>query len=84
MKILFPKSLRAPLDRLAQFAVLQCCRRQIPDLIVDRSLPLEKKMDTLAGWLETLYARGVFSGTVLIAKSGKIYFEKHYGFTDLD
>ena len=84
MKVSFPKFLRAPIDRLVQFAVLQCCRRQIPDLVVGRSLPLDKKMDVLADWLEALYARGIFSGSVLIAKSRKIYFEKHCGFTDLD
>jgi CubicO group peptidase (beta-lactamase class C family) len=84
MKGSFFKFLRAPIDRLIQFAVTQCCRRQIPVLSAGRSLPPEKKMDILAGWLDTLYARGVFSGAVLIAKAGKIYFERYYGFTDLD
>jgi CubicO group peptidase (beta-lactamase class C family) len=84
MIISFPKALRAPIDRLSRFAILQCRRRQIPDLIVSRGLPLEKKLDALTDWLDRLYARGVFSGSVLIAKSGKIYFEKYYGFTDAD
>jgi CubicO group peptidase (beta-lactamase class C family) len=84
MQCSFFKALRAPMDRLLQFAARQCCRRQIPRLDAVRAPTLEKKLDVLAGWLDTVYARGAFSGTVLIARSGKICFERHYGFTDVD
>jgi CubicO group peptidase (beta-lactamase class C family) len=74
---------RAPMHGLLQFVARQCCRAKMPALTVDPSLPWEKRMEASAGWLETLYARGVFNGTVLAAKSGKICFERHYGFADL-
>jgi CubicO group peptidase (beta-lactamase class C family) len=84
MKISFSKTFRAPMDWLVQFAASQCCRRKIPRLTVTRSLPLEKRMGLLTDWLDTLYSREAFNGTALIAKSGKICFERHYGFTDVD
>ncbi len=84
MKISFSKTLRAPMDWLVQFAAAQCCRRKVPRLTVTRSLPLEKRMRLLTDWLDTLHSREAFNGTVLIAKSGKICFERHYGFADVD
>jgi len=68
---------------LFQSIALLCCRAKMPRLTVDPSWPLAARMDALGGWLATLYARGVFNGTVLIAKSGKICFERHYGFADI-
>ncbi len=41
-------------------------------------------MDRLAGWLKAHCSRGAFNGTVLIADRGRICFEKHCGFTDID
>jgi CubicO group peptidase (beta-lactamase class C family) len=45
---------------------------------------LQQRIDRLADWLEALYSRGAFNGTVLIAERGRICFEKHCGFTDID
>jgi N-acyl-D-amino-acid deacylase len=84
MKISLSKTLGLPIDWLVQFAAFQCCRRKIPSLTVGQSLPLEKGMDLLTDWLETLYSRDAFGGTVLIAKFGRICFEGHYGFADID
>ena len=41
-------------------------------------------MDVLADWLDALSSRELFNGTVLIAKQGRICFERHYGFADPD
>ena len=38
----------------------------------------------LAEWLDALYSGGTFNGTVLIAERGRICFERHYGFADVD
>jgi CubicO group peptidase (beta-lactamase class C family) len=68
---------------LFQFIAMQCCRAKMPGLRVDPSLPLEHRMDALGDWLATLHARGIFNGTVLIAGSGEVCFERHYGFADI-
>jgi len=83
MSISFSKMLSAPMDRLVQLAASQCARRKVPRLTVGRSLPLEKRMELLSGWLDALHARDVFNGTVLIAKDGRTCFEAHYGFADV-
>ena len=83
MPISLADSLRAPIDWIVHLAISQCCRRKVPRLISSESLPLEKRMERLNAWLEGLYSRGVFNGTVLIAKAGKICFERHYGSADI-
>jgi len=49
-----------------------------------QSSPMAQSTDRLADWLDTIYSRGAFNGTVLIAERGSICFEKHCGFTDVD
>jgi CubicO group peptidase (beta-lactamase class C family) len=46
--------------------------------------PLQQRTDRLADWLDAVYSRGAFNGTVLVAERGRILFEKHCGFTDVD
>lgn len=75
--------LQAQIDRLKEFVTDACCRQKISPLKIGRARSFGEKSANLANWLETLYARGAFNGSVLIAKSGKILFEKHYGFTDI-
>jgi CubicO group peptidase (beta-lactamase class C family) len=84
MRMSFFDALRAPIDRLVEFAAAQCCRRAIPALTVAQSLPLPTRIDRLADWLDRLHSRGTFNGTVLIARRGSILFERHYGFADVD
>jgi CubicO group peptidase (beta-lactamase class C family) len=76
--------LRGPADRLAGFAAAQRCRSLISDLVVDPAIPFNAKLDRVDDWLQTLYRRDVFNGTVLIAEDGEICFERHYGYADLD
>jgi len=84
MNIAFTKALRAAVDRLIEFAGSECCRRKIPSLIAGRAWPLENNTEAVGDWLETIYARGAFNGTVLFATGGRIYFHRHYGFSDID
>jgi hypothetical protein len=70
MPISFVKTLRAPIDRLLELAVLQCSRRKLPRLRVARTLPIESKMKALADWLDALHQRDVSNGAVLIALHG--------------
>lgn len=58
--------------------------RRIPRLTVGRSLPPEQRLDGVADWLDALCARGLFNGTVLIARSGEVLLERHCGFADLE
>ena len=58
-------------------------RSGIPDLRVNRSLPWNGKRDAIADWLDTLYTRDIFNGTVLIAEQGNIQFQQSYGFADI-
>jgi CubicO group peptidase (beta-lactamase class C family) len=83
MKNLLSRLLRGPADRLAEFAAAQRCRTLISDLVVDPAMPFKAKLDRVDDWLQTLYRRGVFNGTVLIAEHGEIRFERHYGYADL-
>jgi CubicO group peptidase (beta-lactamase class C family) len=55
----------------------------IPPLAVDRTLPPELKANGVADWLQDIYRRNLFSGSVLIAKVGNIAFEGQYGYADL-
>jgi CubicO group peptidase (beta-lactamase class C family) len=57
--------------------------RDVSSLNVTASMPLELRLDLLAKWLAGLHARDTFNGTVLIAKDGKVLFERHLGFADL-
>jgi CubicO group peptidase (beta-lactamase class C family) len=63
-------------------ALLPSRTGKIPSLTVSGSVPLE--LDVLADWLDEIYSRQAFNGTVLIAQGGKICFERHCGFTDID
>jgi CubicO group peptidase (beta-lactamase class C family) len=84
MKFPFLKTLRAPIDDFVQLAAVQCCRRKIPSLGVSRSLPFERRIELLTEWVDKLCARGAFNGTVLIAKGGRICFQRTYGAADDD
>ncbi len=77
------RTLRGKIEGLVESITDACCRQKISPLKIDRARSFEEKSPALANWLETLYARGAFNGGVLIAKSGQILFEKHYGFTDI-
>ena len=80
----FAKALQGPMDWLTETAAAQCCRRKVPNLAIQRSLPMSDKLEHTAEWLAGIFARGAFNGTVLIARHGEICFERHYGFTDID
>ncbi len=82
MEIPFLRSLRAPADRIVQIAAVRCCLRKIPDLAMPRSAPLGLRLALVADWLDTLNAREIFSGSVLVARQGKVLIERHYGFAD--
>lgn len=84
MKNAFFETVLAPVEQLVEFAGSECCRRKIPNLTIGRSLSREESAEVVADWLDTIYARGGFNGTVLFARGGRIYFERHYGFTDVD
>ena len=84
MKIPFARTLRAPINRVLQFAATQCCLRKIRRLTVSRSLPLEERIVLLGEWLDRLHSRQAFNGTVLLAELGRIFFEQHYGIADAD
>jgi CubicO group peptidase (beta-lactamase class C family) len=77
------RTLRGKIEGLAESITDACCRQKISPLRTGRAHSFEEKSSALANWLEKLHARGAFSGSVLIAKSGKILFEKHHGFTDI-
>ena len=55
----------------------------IPDLVADPSLSFHQQLRQAAEWLDGLYQRGTFNGTVLISEEGKVVFEQHYGFADV-
>jgi CubicO group peptidase (beta-lactamase class C family) len=55
----------------------------IPPLAVDRALPPEMRADGVAGWLDALYRRSLFSGAVLVARVGQVCFQGQYGYADL-
>jgi CubicO group peptidase (beta-lactamase class C family) len=76
--------LRSQLDRFVEWLTDICCKQKISPLKIARALSPNEKMAALDRWLDGIYRRGAFSGGVLIAKSGKVLFEKYYGFTDLD
>lgn len=80
----FASTLRGAMVGIAEFAGSRYGRFRIPRLRIDESLPLGKKLDLLDAWLEKLYARGMFNGTVLIAQSGRVLFHKNYGYADID
>lgn len=84
MKIPFLKTLRAPVDEFLRVAAAQCCLRKIPELTVPRSAVPDQRMAAVTDWLDTLDARQVFNGSVLIAKEGNILLERHCGFADAD
>jgi N-acyl-D-amino-acid deacylase len=84
MKNPLTRLLRGQADRLAEFATSQRCRSLISDLVVDPAIPFKAKLDRVDDWLQILYRRDLFNGTVLIAKDGEIRFERHYGYADLD
>jgi CubicO group peptidase (beta-lactamase class C family) len=56
----------------------------IPHLVVDRGLPLHVRTNGVADWLHAIYRRNLFSGAVLLARDGKICFERQYGYADLE
>ncbi len=60
-----------------------CCRRGIPRLRVDHAGDLADRIGPITAWLGDVCARGVFSGTVLIAQSGRVLAERSSGFADL-
>jgi CubicO group peptidase (beta-lactamase class C family) len=74
---------RAQFDRLTEWLTDICCKQKISPLKIDPSLTPSAKIEALRRWLDTIYARGAFSGGVLIAQRGKIIFEQYYGFTDI-
>lgn len=76
--------LRAQFDRFIEWLTDICCKQKISPLKINPSLSFEKKAGALDRWLDGIYRRGAFSGGVLIAKNGKVLFEKYYGFTDID
>jgi CubicO group peptidase (beta-lactamase class C family) len=81
MSIPFLEKLRASADRLFEYAD---SLRRIPRLTVGQSLPPKARLDAAADWLDGLCTRGLFNGTVLIARRGEILLEKQCGFADLD
>jgi CubicO group peptidase (beta-lactamase class C family) len=76
--------LRAQFDRFIEWLTDICCQQKISPLKISAALAPQEKLIALDRWLDGIYKRGAFSGGVLIAKSGKILFEKFYGFTDID
>jgi CubicO group peptidase (beta-lactamase class C family) len=84
MKIPFLRALRAPVDRLVNVAAVRCCLRKIPTLAGPRSGSLDQRIAAVTDWLDTLDARQVFNGSVLIAKEGNILLERHCGFADAE
>lgn len=84
MKIPFLRALRAPVDRLVQAAAARCCLRKVRALTLPRSGTPDQRLARVTEWLDALGARQVFSGSVLIAKEGKVLLERHYGFADAE
>jgi CubicO group peptidase (beta-lactamase class C family) len=84
MKNSLSRLLREPADRFAEFVTAQRCRSLISDLVVDPAIPFKANLDRVDDWLQTLYRREIFNGTVLIVEDGEICFERHYGYADLD
>lgn len=84
MKIPFLRTLRTPVDEFLRVAAAQCCLRKIPELTVPRSAAPDQRMAAVTDWLDTLDARQVFNGSVLIAKEGSTLLERHCGFADAD
>jgi CubicO group peptidase (beta-lactamase class C family) len=77
-------ALRFPVDQLIQAAAVRCCLSKIPRLSVRRSGPLDQRMAGVEEWLDTLDARQVFNGSVLIARKGEVLLERHCGFADAE
>ena len=75
--------LRAQFDRFIEWLTDICCQQKISPLKINPALSPQEKMAALGYWLDGIYNRGAFNGSVLIAKSGEIFFEKFYGFTDI-
>ncbi|HVT55711.1 MAG TPA: serine hydrolase domain-containing protein, partial [Xanthobacteraceae bacterium] len=73
----------AQFDRFIEWLTDICCKQKIPPLKIDPSLAPSAKINALHRWLGGIFARGAFSGGVLIAQRGKIVFEQYYGFTDI-
>ena len=82
MKIPVVGALRLPVDQLMQVAAVRCCLSKIPKLTAPRSGPLDQRMAQVEEWLDTLEARQVFNGSVLIASKGEVLLERHCGFAD--
>lgn len=55
----------------------------IPALMVSPAGSSIERVSILDGWLTDLYKKGKFSGSVLLAKDGRIVFNRSYGFQDL-
>ena len=55
----------------------------IPPLAVDQRMPPDARANSAAAWLQGIYRGGLFSGAVLVAKVGQVWFDGQCGYADL-
>jgi CubicO group peptidase (beta-lactamase class C family) len=54
------------------------------ELKIPADADLNQKIELINEWLEKLHNEGKFNGAVLVAKEGKILFDKTYGYTNVE
>ena len=54
------------------------------ELKIPADADLNQKIELIDEWLWKLHNEGKFNGAVLVAKEGKILFDKTYGYTDVE
>jgi CubicO group peptidase (beta-lactamase class C family) len=64
---------------IAALLITVIWRVRIPSLSIPLNAATDKKLDALNKWLDHVYAKNKFNGTILLSKGGKVIFSRSYG-----